>query len=164
MSRYHTCKHGIRIGWGNLFSYRDGDELVCFNAILVIEPLYPANINTLTVGVRSFASQLCVYEKPVCFPVIGGPLSGGSCRRYFLRGFWVSWLKNHVAPGGYGIPPLSADFDNRAFTIFFERLTDARAFRNAVHEHLDGFPSVSSMMLHNPKRKRRHARDTDGQP
>lgn len=164
MSRYHTCKHGVTIGWNNLFSYSDGDELAYFNAILVIEPLYPTNINTLTVGVRSFASQLCLHEKRVCFPVIGGPLSGGSCHRHFLRGFWTSWLQHHVAAGRYGIPPLSADFDNRAFTIFFDRLRDARAFRKAVHEHLDGFPSVTSLMLHNAKRKRSRARNADNQP
>lgn len=133
MSQYIKKQHGMVIGRGNTFFYRDEDgEMLYFSTIVSISELFYDRHSTLHAGIRSTAEQLLFDPIKVPDSTIGGYTIHKTM--YRLRPYWIGWL-NENCPG-WGYPPVeNAD---RVPSIFFSMYRHAKAFTDHVTEVLKG--------------------------
>lgn len=136
MSNYARHKHGLTIGSGNNFFYRDeNDEYRDFPAVVSLDPYYFDRHTTLHVGIRTPAEQLIFYEDGIEEPKeYKGEKWVEKRTMYRLKSWWVNWLDQNCP--GWGYPPMkNAD---RVPTLFFARRKDALTFVRYIEQTLAG--------------------------
>lgn len=149
MTKYSTDRNGITIGYGNLFSYNNSaGEMKHFSAILIFEPMFPNQINSLNYNLNSFATQMVWSEKTFLFPTTD-LLMPSEKQSYVINSWFEEWL-NENAPG-WGTPPILADRGRESPKVFFSKVKQARAFRKLISDFLCGMPDVHKGTLGSKK-------------
>lgn len=137
MSKYVEKKHGIIIGSGNVFFYRDEDDnFHDFNAVLWLRGFAFQPITSANYFIRTPAHQFLwnVVEIEITSKVdshrtkVNGHTPSWSARR---------WCDDN-APG-WGCRPPQANDNNPTF--FFKRRKDALGLAKFVEESLKGCPN-----------------------
>lgn len=137
MSKYVTKKHGIIIGSGNVFFYKDeNDEFHDFPCVLWASQLVFENTNSFNVRVRSPAEQLLwdikTYEEEDTLGVRSFTKTVRYCEPSWSTRQWLD--KN--APG-WGMQTREGRA-NGAPSIFFKKRSHALAFYQWLDSHLKG--------------------------
>lgn len=140
MSRYVTKKHGLIIGSGNVFFYRDDDgKHKDFPAIVWAQGLFFPRHSTAHTGLRSLAEQF-IWDEGLeeAEPTIYDGITLPQFKHYrWLRHYPRCWLEQN-APG-YGVREQP---ENGHGTFFFAKRGHALAFVKMVTDHLDGMTYV----------------------
>lgn len=118
MTHYKMDKHGIVIGWDNIWSNRDESGIMnVYKSILWCEPynITMNNYNALNLKLLTPAQQIVMDRK----------------KEGYLDHYIVDWLNKNT----YG---WSVDLNNKMVYFFFKKVTHARSFRAWINTHLEG--------------------------
>lgn len=133
MSQYIKKPHGLIIGRGDIFFYRDADgDFREFPALVRVLSLTFDRFTTLHAGIRSVVEQL-IFDTALITDesIVGGLNLLVKCR---LRPYWIGWLDENCPGWGYP-PPENAD---RVPPIYFSMYRHAKAFTQHVAYLLEG--------------------------
>lgn len=137
MSRYVKKKHGIIIGSGNVFFYRDENgEFHDFPCIMSFSTLIFDEINSWNVWVRSPAEQLVWDRKQREVEVTFGTTTYTELKTYYDL-TWTArcWLDLNAEGWGF---QLEEDRKASAPPIFFKKRKHALAFYDFIDQNLKG--------------------------
>ena len=142
MSRYVDKKHGLILGSGNVFFFRDEERALHeFNAVVWAQGLYFPRHSTAHAGIRSIAEQFIWDEWEVRVEE-KHELDGETfvLPRHLTHrrpSHYVTYWLNANAPG-WGVPPPPLCGRDSSPSIFFAKRSHALAFTKMVEEMLDG--------------------------
>lgn len=130
MNKYIKDRNGVTLGWDGWWFFLDEstDEYLNFKAILWPAGYMHDNINALTYTVRTPAQQI-MFDVTV---------DENGDRQQSLNPYVCSWLVKN-APG-WGCPIEKRNV--KSPSIFFTKVTHARAFRSWLSFQLSGFPPI----------------------
>ena len=142
MSRYVKKKHGVIIGSGNVFFYRDeNDQFHDFVAILSLRRYAFEQYTTANVRIRTPAEQLLWHfwteQRDIEFE---GHTLTNFVNLVRPTGIAKQWLDKH-APGWGCRPPIDHD---PSPSFFFKRRKDALAMSMWIDEMLKGAPAYNA--------------------
>lgn len=134
MSRYVTKKHGIIIGSGNVFFYRDENDVFHdFPCIFSTSSYSFDQINTFNVKVRTPAEQLIWDIEYHDVVETFGSKEYVSQRPYPEVSWEVRrWLNENAEGWGVQLP------ENRSKSIFLKKRKQALALYDFIDSHLSG--------------------------
>ena len=142
MSRYVDKKHGLILGSGNVFFFRDAeDNFHDFNAVVWAQSHYFPNHSTAHAGIRSLAEQFIwdEWEEIVKEPIeLDGETIELPRHVTFRRPSpYVTYWLNENAPG-WGVPPPPVCGRDPSPSLFFAKRSHALAFTKMVEGMLGG--------------------------
>jgi hypothetical protein len=142
MSRYVDKKHGLILGSGNVFFFRDEEKALHeFNAVVWAQGLYFPDHSTAHGNIQSMAEQFIwdeweeVVEKP--YEMDGETIMLPIHVTHRKPSTYVTYWLNENAPG-WGVQPPPLCGRDSSPSIFFAKRSHALAFTKMVEEMLDG--------------------------
>lgn len=142
MSRYTTNKHGLTIGYGNIFFHQRPDQngIEEYGAIVWTQGYDLSDQDSSTYFIQTPLQQLLYCQETFHWPTTGKHEQFAFDTRYVLKPSFHRWLEDKGI--AYGTRPQTPRDTDIFQMLFFKRVRDARAFRAMTEEKLKGFPKI----------------------